>query len=110
MQKLIENANPKRNPVTSVIGGVFLLISAAMYIVKYIVPAFFVLKQEIPYEWYGPIIPLALGVLLAFLNDEYFARIFNRGDKILAKRTETADKIVDEIQITKTSTNEKNTP
>lgn len=107
MPTLIENANPKRNPVTSVIGGVFLLISAAMYIVKYIVPAFFVLKQDIPYEWYGPIIPLALGILLAFLNDEYFARIFNRADKVVARRTETADKVVDEIQITKTKPEEK---
>ncbi len=85
----IENVNIKRNPVTSIIGGVFLLITALMYVVKYIVPAFVVLKQEIPYEWYGPLVPLLIGILLIFINDEYFARIFSRVDKVAAKKTDT---------------------
>lgn len=86
---IIENTNPKKNPVTTLLGGVFIFISASMYVVKYIVPAFIVLKQDIPYEWYVPVAPLLLGVLLVFMNDEYFARIFNRADKVAAKKTDT---------------------
>ncbi len=86
---LSENVNPKKNPYTSVTGVVFLLISAAMFIIKYLIPAFVVLKQDIPFEWYGPIVPLAIGILLVFIDDAYFARIFNRADKVAAKKTDT---------------------
>lgn len=86
---MIENANPKRNPVTTVLGLVFILISAAMLVVQYIVPVFFVLKQDIPYAWYTPFIPLGIGILLVFINDEYFAKIFSRVDKAAAKKTDT---------------------
>ena len=89
MPNTIDNINPKKNPITSILGGVFIIISAVMFVVKYIVPAFVVLKQEIPYEWYGPIIPLAIGILLVFIDDNYFARIFNRADKVTAKKTDT---------------------
>lgn len=99
MPNTFENLNPKKNPVTSIFAGVFILISAIMYVVKYIVPAFVILKQDIPFEWYVPLIVLAIGILLAFIDDNYFARIFNRADRVVAKRTETNDKIVDEIKI-----------
>jgi len=87
--RLIENANPKRNPMTTFPGIVFLLISAIMYVIKYIVPAFVVLKAEIPYEWYTPLLPLVVGLLLMFINDTYFERIFNRADRIVGKKTDT---------------------
>jgi len=89
MANLIENVNPKRNPMTSWPGVLFIFISAVMFVVKYIVPAFFILKQEIPFEWWGPMIPLGIGILLIFINDEYFAKIFNRADKIAGKKTDT---------------------
>lgn len=89
MGNLVENMNPKHNPVTSLLGGLFIFISAGMYIVKYMIPAFVVLKQDIPYEWYVPLMPLAVGILLTFINDDYFARIFNRADKVAAKKTDT---------------------
>lgn len=89
MSNVMQNINPKRNPITSILGGVFILISAGMYIVKYLVPAFIVMKQEIPYEWYVPVVPLLIGILLAFINDEYFSRMFNRADKFAAKKTDT---------------------
>lgn len=89
MGNLIENANPKRNPMTSWPGVLFILISAVMFIVQYIVPVFFVLKQEIPYSWWVPIIPLGIGILLVFINDQYFDRIFSRADKIAGKKTDT---------------------
>jgi len=85
----IDNVNIKRNPVTSIIGGIFLLITALMYVVKYIIPAFVVLKQDIPYEWYIPLVPLLIGIVLIFINDDYFSRIFNRVDKVAAKKTDT---------------------
>lgn len=89
MPNTFQNINPKRNPVTTLLGGIFIIISAGMYVVKYLVPAFVVLKQDIPYEWYGPIVPLVIGLVLVFMNDEYFARIFNRADKVVGKKTDT---------------------
>lgn len=89
MANLSENLNPKKNPVTSILGGIFILISSMMYVIKYIVPGFFVLKSEIPYEWYSPLIPLGIGILLVFINDKYFERIFNRADKIAGKKSDT---------------------
>ena len=89
MANLIENANPKRNPMTSFLGGIFIMIGAMMYVVLYIVPVFVVLKQEIPYEWYIPIIPIMIGVILVSINDQYFERIFSRADKVAAKKTDT---------------------
>lgn len=89
--QLIENANPKKNPMTTFPGILFLLISALMYVIKYIVPAFVVLKAEIPYEWYTPLLPLLVGIILMFINDSYFERIFNRTEKIVSKKTDTND-------------------
>ena len=86
---LSQNINPKHNPVTSLLGGLFIFISAGMYIVKYMIPAFVVLKQDVPFEWYVPLIVLFIGLLLIFINDEYFARIFNRVDKVAGKKTDT---------------------
>ena len=86
---MFENANPKRNPVTTLLGGVFMSISATMYCIKYILPAFFELKSEVPYEWHTPIWPLLLGLILLFMNEKYFDRIFNRAEKIVSKKTET---------------------
>lgn len=89
MGNLIQNVNPKRNPMTSWPGVLFILISAAMFIVQHIVPVFFVLKQDIPYAWWAPVIPLAIGILLIFINDQYFERIFTRADKVVGKKTDT---------------------
>jgi hypothetical protein len=88
-KEFINNADPKKNPVTTLLGAIFITISAMMYCMKYILPAFIEFKQELPYEWYTPIWPLAIGVLLIFINDRYFDRIFNRAEKIVSKKTET---------------------
>jgi hypothetical protein len=89
MNEIINNANPRHNPVTTVMGCVFITISAVMYVMKYVLPAFMEFKQELPYEWYTPILPLIVGIVLMFINDSYFARIFNRAEKIVSKKTET---------------------
>lgn len=91
MGNIIDNTNPKHNPITTILGGLFLLISASMFVVKYILPAFIVLKQEVPYEYWAPLIPLVIGLVLIFITDEYFGRIFNRVDKVAAKKTDTND-------------------
>ena len=92
MATLIENANPKHNPVTTVVGAIFLVIGVVMFIMKWILPAFIVYKAELPYEWYTPIIPVIIGLILLFMTDEYFAKIFNRADKIIEKKTDTEGK------------------
>jgi hypothetical protein len=101
MSNIIENVNPKKNPVTSIGAILFLLVSVAMSVVKYLVPAFVVLKQDIPYPGYYILIGVGVAILLAFLDDKYFARLFGRFDKVMAKRTETEDKVVEEIKIEK---------
>ena len=86
---LIANADPKR-PTTK-FGWLFIIIAAAMIVVKYIVPVFYTPKEEIPYEWYIPGAVCLLGVFLVFLNEEYFSRIFSRVDKAAAKKTDTTE-------------------
>lgn len=89
MSELINNTNPKQNPITTLMGSVFVTISAVMYVMKYVMPAFMQFKQDLPYEWYTPLLPLFVGVVLMFMNDNYFNRIFSRAEKIVSKRTET---------------------
>jgi hypothetical protein len=89
MSEIIDNVNPRHNPVTTVLGCVFVTISAVMYVMKYVLPAFMEFKQELPYEWYTPLLPLTVGIVLMFINDNYFNRIFNRAEKIVSKKTET---------------------
>lgn len=84
---MLENANPKKNPVTTLLGAVFMTISATMYCIKYILPAFIHLKAEVPYEWHTPLFPLGLGLLLLFMNEKYFDRLFNKGESYLGKKT-----------------------
>jgi hypothetical protein len=86
---VIENVNPKKNPVTTLLGAVFMTISAIMYSIKYVLPAFFHLKSDMPYEWHTPLWPLCLGLFLLFMNDSYFDRIFNRAEKVVKKKTDT---------------------
>lgn len=86
---LIENTNPKKNPVTTLLGAVFMSISATMYCIKYVLPAFIHLKSDVPYEWHTPLWPLGLGLFLLFMNEKYFDRIFNRTEKIVSKKTDT---------------------
>lgn len=85
----MENINPKHNPVTTGIGIIFMLISIIMWSIKYILPAFMTLKEEIPYDWYLPLIPLAVGLILLFMTDDYFAQMFGIGKKIIEKKTGT---------------------
>lgn len=89
---MINNANPRTNPATTVMGVVFITISAVMYVMKYVLPAFMEFKQELPYEWYTPLLPLVVGIILMFINDSYFNRIFNRAEKIVSKKTDTEEK------------------
>lgn len=87
-----ENINPKHNPATTGLGILFMLISVVMYSIKYILPAFIVLKEEMPYEWYTPMIPLGLGLLLLFMTDNYFAEMFGLSKKIVEKVSGTDKK------------------
>jgi ABC-type Na+ efflux pump permease subunit len=88
---IVNNVNPKRNPFTTVIGTLFLLVSLMMVMVKYIVPSFVELKQAVPYEGWHILIVVLVGVFLIFMNDNYFARIFSRVDQVAAKKTGTDD-------------------
>lgn len=83
MADLVQNASPKHNPFTTIFGVILLTISAFLFVGPY----FLTLKE--PIAWWTPIIPLGLGLLLLFMNDDLFAKLFNRADKIAAKKTGT---------------------
>ena len=100
----MENVNPKRNPVTTTLGAAFILIAIGMFIVKYLLPSFMELKRDIAYEWYLPGIVIGLGILLIYMNDYYFKRLFNRGEKIIAKKTGT--EVTEDEDTTTTTTTE----
>ncbi len=88
---MLENTDPKTNPKTTIPGIAFTLISVLMYCIKYVLPAFITLKEEIPYTWWEPLAPLGLGLLMLFMNDKIFERIFNRADKVVSKVTHTEE-------------------
>lgn len=85
----MENLNPTKNPKTTIPGYIFIGIATVMFVIQYILPAFIALKQEPAWPWYIPFVLLGIGVVFLFLTDAYFERIFNRADKIAAKKTET---------------------
>lgn len=86
MNNIIKNINPNHNPLTTLFGCGFICISAGMYITKYLMPIFIVFKQDVPYEWYIPIIPALIGIVLFFINDIYFNKILNRLLKFIIKK------------------------
>jgi len=93
MNPVTENANPKKNPVTNVIGYLFLLITFMMYTTKHVIPAFVILKAELLFEWYIPLIPLTIGiVLIMYVNDTFSERIFEVIKGIVKKKTNTESK------------------
>ncbi len=75
----MENANPTRNPYTTVPGAGLLLLSLFMVIAKYVLPLFMELKQQITYEWYVPFIIGGAGLLLVYMSDAYFSAMFGVG-------------------------------
>ncbi len=87
----MENLNPTKNPKTTIPGYIIIGIASIMLCIKYVLPAFVALKQEPAYPEWVPFAIMAIGVVFLFLTDEIFLRIFNRSEKIVAKRTDTED-------------------
>jgi len=86
---LTENINPKKNPVTSITGGVFIILGAVMYTVKYLFPLFVVLKQEVHYSDWIPGVMIFIGLTLTFMNDTLFSTIFGAFLNVFKKKTGT---------------------
>ncbi len=83
--------NVTRNPITTGMGlFVFALIAFAWF-VEYILPTFVKLEQPLVLHWYWYAIGVFVALALIFMNDYYFNRIFNRGDKYAAKLTGTIE-------------------
>lgn len=103
MPTLSENISPKKNPVTFVLGIAVLGIGIFMMYLKYIAPSFHNLKQEPKYEGWQVLIVLLVGLILFFMNDNYFSRIFGVVYSYASKKTtETTDgKVTEEIKIEK---------
>lgn len=89
MGQLTENANPRKNPVTTITGGVFIVLGAVMYTVKYLFPLFVTLKQEVHYSDWIPGIMIFIGLVLTFMNDTLFGTIFGAFLAVFKKKTNT---------------------
>ena len=89
MAALTENSNPKKNPMTTYPGIMFIILSIVMYTVKYLAPLFFTLKQEVNYSDWIPGVMLFIGLLLCYMSDEYFKQIFGAFLNVFKKKTDT---------------------
>jgi O-antigen/teichoic acid export membrane protein len=86
---LSQNINPNKNPWTTVTGTLFIILSLVMYVVKYLVPLFVTLKQPVDYADYIPAIMIFIGLVLLFMSDNLFERIFNAVLNVFKKKTDT---------------------
>jgi len=86
---VIDNMNPKKNPVTTITGGIFIVLGAVMYTVKYLFPLFVTLKQEVHYSDWIPGVMIFIGLVLTFMNDALFDKIFVAVLAVFKKKTDT---------------------
>lgn len=96
---IVNNVSVKNHPLTTYPGIAFIFISIGMYFIKFILPAFMTLKKEIPYSWWEPLAPLGLGILLIYMSDKIFERIFNRADRVVSKVTHTEETITTDTKV-----------
>jgi len=87
-----QNVDVKRNPITTIFSVVLMLIGCMMYAIEYVLPAFMTLKEKVTIPWWAPLAVIGVSLLLAFMNDSVFARLFNRFDKTVEKVTHTESK------------------
>lgn len=88
----MENLSPTKNPKTTIPGYIFIGISTVMFVIQYVLPAFMVLKQEPVYPWYTPWYLLGAGIILLFLTDAIFERIFSVAISFFKKKAAIEDK------------------
>lgn len=86
------NVSVKRNPITTVFAILLMIVGFMMYAIEYVFPAFMVLKKDISSPWWAPLSVFGVALLLAFMNDGYFAKLFNRADKVVEKVSHTESK------------------
>jgi len=88
MSQLTQNLNPKKNPVTTITGAVFIVLGAVMYTVKYLFPLFVTLKQEVHYSDWIPGVMIFIGLTLTFMSDTLFDKIFSAFLAVFKKKTD----------------------
>lgn len=84
-----QNINPQKNPVTTIAGSLFIILSLTMYSVKYLLPLFVHLKQEVGYSDVIPAVMIFIGLVLIFMSDTLFERIFSAVLNVFKKKTDT---------------------
>ena len=84
---------PSNRQSTTWIGYAFIMLAFVMVVVKYLLPLFIVLKEkpEELYKGWVILIVVAVGILLVYLNEEYFGQLFKIGTKYAQKKTGTDD-------------------
>jgi hypothetical protein len=77
INNMLENANPKTNPITTILGIVMCTIALCMWVA----PMFVTLKKDISDSWYIPTGILMAGLLLIIAPDKVGAAISKFMDK-----------------------------
>jgi RsiW-degrading membrane proteinase PrsW (M82 family) len=71
---------------TTVLGFIFILLSVAMIVVKYLLPSFIELRVADPYPGWVILIVILVGLILVYMNEDYFRELFGLGKKVAAKK------------------------
>ena len=74
------NLNPKQNPITTIFGVLFMLVSLLIYTL----PLFMEVKKDFTEVWYVPLIPFGIGILLLLSPDS----LVLGAKKIINRKTE----------------------
>lgn len=92
MEKIInalsENSNPKKNPITSIPGMMFIFLGLLMYAL----PMFIEVKKDFTEVWYVPLLVITVGVVLIYSPDT----LVRGANKVIDKQTGGNDKQIEE--------------
>lgn len=71
-----------KNIITTLVAISMFGISIFIYIAPYIIKE----ANEIEKDWYVPVIPIIIGIVLLFMSDDTFKKLLNIGEKYIDKK------------------------
>lgn len=83
-----ENIDPRKNPITTILGIILVTIGSCSFIAIYIVPTFFEVKTNLLDKWwmyFVPMIPITAGLWALFSPDKWAGRSLDIAEKIISK-------------------------
>lgn len=81
----MENLNPKKNPITTIPGMLFIFLGLTMYAA----PMFVTVKKDFTEIWWVPLLVITVGTVLIFSPDKFVKgadKVIDKGEDILGKK------------------------